>query len=281
MFPRFHSSLAQFRNTFRHRRRPARLTLGVAAATVAAAVGLSLGGGTPAVSHSGALVPAAASGAARGAASGAASGVALSAAARHAAAVRQHQAAAALASSQRARQSGSGQHPASPASPAPRRHRHAVVAPPTPAQPFLIYDSVTPSAIPGKPVIATYADGPHPDSPSELAGRGPVLWIDINGSDPQASALDIEPGCAAPSEAASWVSRRLSADPSGVAILYTMISQWSAVQANVGSLPSWMQAHIRWWIADPTGSPHLVPGSQATQWYWGQNYDISTAVPGF
>ena len=41
-----------------------------------------------------------------------------------------------------------------------------------------------------------------------------------------------------------------------------------------------MQHQVRWWIADPTGVPHVVPGAQATQWYWGHNYDISTALPG-
>jgi hypothetical protein len=42
-----------------------------------------------------------------------------------------------------------------------------------------------------------------------------------------------------------------------------------------------MRARIRWWIADPTGTPHIVPGSNATQWYWGTGYDESTALPGF
>jgi hypothetical protein len=186
-----------------------------------------------------------------------------------------HQATAGLASSQRPRRTGGGQHPATAA---PHRHRHAAAPP---AQPFLVYDSVTPQAIPGNPVIATYADGPNPDSPSMVAGRTNVIWISITGYDYNASALDIEPGCASPSQAAGWVSQRLTLHPHGVAILYTMLSDWSAVQANVASLPSWMQSHIRWWIADPTGAPHIVPGSQATQWYWGPNYDISTALPGF
>jgi len=53
------------------------------------------------------------------------------------------------------------------------------------------------------------------------------------------------------------------------------------VQAAIAALPSSMQSHVRWWIADPTGVPHLVPGSSATQWYWGSGYDISTASPGF
>jgi hypothetical protein len=42
-----------------------------------------------------------------------------------------------------------------------------------------------------------------------------------------------------------------------------------------------MGDHVQWWIADPTGHPHVVPGSDATQWYWGRNFDVSTANPGF
>jgi hypothetical protein len=42
-----------------------------------------------------------------------------------------------------------------------------------------------------------------------------------------------------------------------------------------------MRSHVRYWIADPTGQPHIVPGSDATQWYWGSNVDISTATPRF
>jgi hypothetical protein len=280
------------------------VVLGVAAATVAAgvgiSVGLSAGSGAPAVGHTGVLsaatisgardgVSGAASSAARSAAAKAAAAkaaaeravaakaaAARAAAARHEAAVH-HRAAAGAASSPRGHRSGAGQHPAAAAHAAPRRH----AAPATPAKPFLVYDSVTPQTIPGNPVVATYADGPNPDTPAMVAGRTNVIWISITGLDPNASALDIEPGCASPSQAASWVSSRLRIHPHGVAILYTMISDWGAVQANVASLPAWMQSHIRWWIADPTGTPHIVPGSQATQWYWGPNYDISTALPGF
>jgi hypothetical protein len=146
---------------------------------------------------------------------------------------------------------------------------------------YLIFDSATPSAIPGDPEIATYADGPHPVSPAQVAGRGPILWIDIIGTDPAAQALDVEPGCATPSIAASWARQKLTAEPNALAIIYTMLSEWPAVQAAVATLPARMQSQIRWWIADPTGYPHVVPGSQATQWYWGPNYDISTATPTF
>jgi hypothetical protein len=150
-----------------------------------------------------------------------------------------------------------------------------------PARPYEIYDSVTPSAIPAGHEIATYADGPFAVSPSSVTGQN-VLWIDTNGSDTHASALDVEPGDVTPSAAGSWAAQKLQADPQGQAIIYTMQSEWPAAQAAVRSaVPSAEQSHVRWWIADPTGVPHMVPGASATQWYWGSNYDISTANPGF
>ncbi|HTZ28954.1 MAG TPA: hypothetical protein VMC83_33440 [Streptosporangiaceae bacterium] len=263
------------------------MTLAVAGASAAllailvVALGLSLGG-APAAQPPGHSPAALAANS--GAASGEASGAAASSAASK----------AAVAGSGTRRGTPAPQHsPAAKPAPAQatvhhRHHHHHTAAPQaqvTAAQaqprPYLVYDSVNPGAIPGDPVVATYADGPHPDSASSVANFSHVLWVDIDASDPHADALDIEPGCATPSEAVGWVSARLNADPHGVAILYTMISQWQTVRDDVSSLPGWMQSRIRWWIADPTGSPHVVPGSQATQWYWGQNYDISTALPGF
>ncbi len=147
-------------------------------------------------------------------------------------------------------------------------------------QPYLIYDSVNPGAIPAHRFTAAYATGRYAASPGQLAGR-PHLWIDTTGFDPAASALDVEPGDATPSQAADWARNRLTAHPSALARIYTMQSEWGAVRAAVATLPGRMQSHIRWWIADPTGSPHLVPGSAATQWYWGNSYDITTASPRF
>ena len=107
------------------------------------------------------------------------------------------------------------------------------------------------------------------------------MWIDVYGTDYEASALDVEPSDATPTDAANWAWHRLTAHPNALAHIYTSLSEWPAVQAAVATLPAWMRAHIRWWIADPTGSPHVVPGSDATQWYWGQTYDITTATPRF
>ncbi len=143
-----------------------------------------------------------------------------------------------------------------------------------------MYDSVKPSAIPPGHVIATYTTGPHAVPASALAGQQ-VLWIDTNASDPSADALDIEPTDATPQQAATWTRQKLTADPHALARLYCNLNEWSAVQATIATLPAWMRSRVRWWIADPTGYPHLVPGSDATQWYWGPSYDISTVTPRF
>jgi hypothetical protein len=144
-----------------------------------------------------------------------------------------------------------------------------------------VYDSVTPSQIPAGAPVATYADGGYAVNPANVASRPHVTWIDTNGSDPRAAALDVEPGDATPQMAAQWVAQKLhNAAPGQVAIVYTMQSEWAAAKAAVATLPPAMQHQVRWWIADPTGVPHIVPGADATQWYWGQNFDISTAAPG-
>ncbi len=151
----------------------------------------------------------------------------------------------------------------------------------TASKPYLIYDSVTPSAVPGSRRIAAYATGNYAASSRQVAGHGPVMWIDTTGSDYAASALDVEPGDATPTLAANWARHRLAEHPHSEAVIYTMRSEWGAVKAAVDALPARMRSEVRWWIADPTGTPHIVPGANATQWYWGPNYDITTAAPGF
>jgi hypothetical protein len=166
-----------------------------------------------------------------------------------------------------------------PATPAPPPPAPAATAPAP--SPYLIYDSVTPLAIPRGHVLATYATGGYAVPASVVANREHVLWIDTRGTDPGAQALDVEPGDATPAVAAAWASQRLSEFPNRVARIYTMISEWPAVKAAIAGLPGQMQSRVQYWIADPTGVPHVVPGSMATQWYWGPHYDISTALPGF
>ena len=149
------------------------------------------------------------------------------------------------------------------------------------AKPYTIYDSVTPSTIPSGQAAAVYANGAYAASSAQAAGHHSLLWIDTNGSDPAANVLDVEPGDATPAGAAQWVQHRLTSQPHSVAIVYTMMSDWQQVKDNVAALPGWMQSKVRYWIADPTGTPHVVPGSSATQWYWGNSYDVTTANPNF
>jgi hypothetical protein len=167
------------------------------------------------------------------------------------------------------------QKPASKPQPQPRQS--------APAKPYYIYDSVAPKDIPAEHhTVATYINGRYKASQSDVAGRHKVLWIDTTGGNPSAAdVLDVEPGDATPTTAAHWAYQRLHHDPNAQCCIYTMRSLWPAVRASVHQLPSGMGDHVQWWIADPTGHPHVVPGSDATQWYWGRNFDISTANPGF
>jgi hypothetical protein len=162
----------------------------------------------------------------------------------------------------------------------PASHPHHA-APAEPTKPYSIYDSITPSSLPADQPAAVYATGDYAAAASSVSGHSKVLWIDTTGSDYAASALDVEPGDATPAQAAYWAEHRLSDHPGSLAIIYTMRSEWPQVQAAVGTLSHSMQSRVRWWIADPTGVPHIVPGAAATQWYWGQNYDITSASPRF
>jgi hypothetical protein len=138
---------------------------------------------------------------------------------------------------------------------------------------------VTPSSLPSGKAAAVYANGAYAASASQVKHQKSVLWIDTNGSKPGANVLDVEPGDATPAGAAAWAQQRLVKHPGSVAIIYTMRSSWQDVKDHVAHLPKAQQDNVRYWIADPTGVKHIVPGSDATQWYWGSSIDISAANP--
>ena len=162
-----------------------------------------------------------------------------------------------------------------PAKPAPAKH----AARQHHAKPYQIYDSVTPSSLPSGKAAAVYANGAYAASASQVKHQKSVLWIDTNGSNPGANVLDVEPGDATPAGAAAWAQQHLVKHPDSVAIIYTMRSSWQDVKDHVAHLPKAQQDNVRYWIADPTGVKHIVPGSDATQWYWGSSIDISAANP--
>jgi hypothetical protein len=267
------SALSKFRNIYHSVRESALLPLGIAASVVAAVVGLTTGLASAAASAPAAVSKPAADSPA--AVSKPVAGVPLAArAASHATAARP---------AWRTGLTNVSSPPkavlADRAAPVHQNHPQAASQrPDVSVRPYSIYDSVTPWAIPAHQKVATYANGNYAVSPGEVAGRGQVAWIDVSGSDINASALDVEPGNATPSIAANWALDKLRAQPGGVAWIYTMESEWPAVKYAVATtVPTRMWSHIHWWIADPTGVPHLVPGSSATQWYWGPHYDISEA----
>jgi hypothetical protein len=168
-----------------------------------------------------------------------------------------------------------------PAKPAPAKPAAAKAAKhnAAPTKPYPIYDSVEPGALPHGKVAAVYANGAYQASGHQVKDAKSVLWIDTNGSNPGANVLDVEPGDATPHGAAVWVQQRLDKHPDSVAIVYTMRSSWQDVKDNMAHLPKWQQDKVRYWIADPTGVQHMVPGADATQWYWGAHIDISVANP--
>jgi hypothetical protein len=248
-YPQFKHSRSPrplLRDAYRLVRRPSKITLGAAAATVVVAAAVAAG-----VSAGSSTGPSAPND---------------------------------LAQAQQAA-GASGAHSAAPSAkqtPGKPQATKAHPAPPSaPAKDYLMYDSVLPSALPANQVVATYAAGGYAVSPSQVAGHKSVLWIDTTGYDYNASILDIEPGAATIPSVGPWVWHRLHAHPHALARLYSSQSEWPAVQAAVAQLPASMRSQIRWWIADPTGTPHLVPGSDATQWYWGSTYDLSTVTPRF
>jgi hypothetical protein len=184
-----------------------------------------------------------------------------------------------------------GQSPSRSARPAPKQaasgssgtasHATATPTQDTSSQPVMFYDSVEPGVLPAGQAAAVYADGPFGTTSASVAGHGNVLWIDVNGSDPSANVLDVEPGDATAAGAAAWVSTKLTANPSATAIIYTFIDEWPSVIDEIDTLPSSMQSHVKYWISDPTGVPHIVQGAAATQWAWGSEYDSDEAEPGF
>ena len=192
--------------------------------------------------------------------------------ATHAAAATKHAAAKTTAATHAAATHAAAKHAA-----AKHAAKHAAAS----SKPSTIYDSVTPSSIPAGKDAAVYADGSYQASAASVSGHKHVLWIDTNGSRTDADVLDVEPGDATPAGAAAWVKAKLTKDPAATAIVYTFKANWGPTISSIDALPAAMKSHVKYWIADPTGTPHILPGAEATQWYWGPSYDISTANPGF
>lgn len=151
-----------------------------------------------------------------------------------------------------------------------------------PPKPTVFYDSAQSDAVPSGNDAAFYANGAYTPRPEDVKGREHVLWIDVTGANPRAGAIDVEPGDATPHSAAMWVKAKLGLEPKSRPIIYTFSAGWQDCRNEVTDhLPKWMQDRVRWWIAHPTGHPHILPGADATQWGWYKTRDTNSARPGF
>lgn len=142
-----------------------------------------------------------------------------------------------------------------------------------------VYDSVNVAAIPADAkVILGYVDGRDPEIAGNYAAvvkRFPhahIVSVTTTGRNP-AMMCDCEKYDLTPAMVRTWALRRLYSGP------------WPVVYSNVSTKPSVVPELVgfpwSWWAADWTGTPHLYPTSDATQYAnpatSGGDYDVSAA----
>jgi len=143
-----------------------------------------------------------------------------------------------------------------------------------------MYDSVNWRAIPQDAgYIAIYADGKYAADRDEVQAAYPdaeIISITVTGTDYGAGACDVESGDMSPDQVPNYVVRRLEAHPNGAMCRpYMNRTTWPAVQRYVGNLSAAQRASVRYWVADWTGEPHLLPGADAVQYRNLPDYDVS------
>lgn len=141
-----------------------------------------------------------------------------------------------------------------------------------------MYDAVDVAAIPADAqIVAGYVDGNWPTY-AELVKAFPsaqAVSITVKGA-AGARVGDCETGDLTPQTAAGWAKSELAAGRRPT--IYYARSNAAAVSAALQNQGVAI-ADVDFWVADWTGSEHLVAGSVATQWAdppsSGGNYDIS------
>lgn len=150
-----------------------------------------------------------------------------------------------------------------------------------------LFDSTDPTQIPnGAPAVAGYVDGRYAWSQAAWAAfpAAEKVTITVLGTH-GARVADVELGDLTAGQGAAWAVGELWSLRRPT--LYASRDTWPAIVTALGGLGV-STSEVDWWAADPTGVPHLVPGSVATQWAWhslGQtgaaNVDISMTGPGW
>ena len=156
--------------------------------------------------------------------------------------------------------------------------------PPVATVQFTMYDAIHWQAIPADAeAVAGYVDGALSQWPPEAWQRFTaarvVLHISTWGPRNLGDCLDIETGDSTPEEARPWA---LNAMARGVVRpkLYMGLWDLAKVKALCADLP------CLYWVANPTGTPHIPDGADACQWGWNQtvtggDYDLSLCQPWF
>lgn len=126
-------------------------------------------------------------------------------------------------------------------------------------------DSTNPFAIPADaPIVAGYVDGLYQWSAAGWARfAGKRVTITVKGV-PKARVADCERGDLTPAQAKTWAAWEIDAGRRPT--IYVSRSDWPEVEGLDG---------VDYWVADWTGTPHLLPGSVATQYSPGGPYDSS------
>ena len=141
-----------------------------------------------------------------------------------------------------------------------------------------LYDSTNASDIPTTAeVVGGYVDGAYKWTWADW-GRFPnaqLVSIAVFASTNNGFVLDVEDGCSTPAQAPAWAKMRRAAGIQNVTIYCSR-----SIMGDVASaFTAQGEPQPLYWIADWTGSPHLVPGSVATQYAdppsSGGHYDLS------
>ncbi len=147
-----------------------------------------------------------------------------------------------------------------------------------------MYDAIAPLAEripPTAPVVAGYIDGANvtdrwTDAQWNLFPHAVKIRIAVLASTNDGHVLDVENGDARPEDVPRWVTARLTHLPR--ATVYCGQSNWPAVKRALEPFPN-LAAYTDYWLADPTGTDHVLPGTIGTQWLWTPNFDQSTMLP--
>lgn len=160
------------------------------------------------------------------------------------------------------------------------REREAKAHPPTEHR-ITMYDAVNISNIPHNPeAVAGYVGGSF-DNYNELLRYFPHakhLSIAVNASE-DAECLDIEKGDAAPGDAPGWIRRQHERGLKRPCVYGSSSEMGNIMRRILGN--GIKRNEFRVWSAHWTGTPHVEPGSDATQYAGGQVLDKSQCLPNF